>query len=277
MNEERVDCIDTFCGNCVFATYIDDGEGLVQDGCEANMLYRLAELGKECESVINPDNSVSVKILDTVCEYWRNIEWKVSKGIDEDIDVLVNIAREEQKLVCDIVVYCGQKNTFEELSKTLDSIKAMHPEYQFKIYFLNDGLSTPGKFLVWANERLQDIPWRAEFLLEETKDILRAVDAVSEKCTNRFIAFFRAGFIVPVDFLKCIDIALHDNLQRFVALSPIDDINGMLVSHRINKILCGNKHAPVLTQIKELCEEQQCHHMLRPVTEIVQSMGCAVE
>jgi len=265
--QEGQDRIDTLCGTCIFAGYNEDK---VQTNCAANdMLHRLQQQGKQVV-LEDMDDHKCFKIIDCVCHYWRPSTWHESATSDEELAALVDAARREMMLDADIIVYCGPNTTFDEIACTVDSIKKMSIQ-PIRIYFANDHMERPGKFTLWVQENVE-LKWRVESVLTEYDNFLRAIDAVSDKCQSRFVSVFRAGFQVPPNFLQELDIALHDRLERFVYLTPIDDLNGTTFIRNIHSLLKGNKYGMMAEQIKKLSEEQQCPEMIRLVQELVPSM-----
>jgi hypothetical protein len=269
MTENR---IDTSCGTCIFAKYNDEK---TQNGCRAGIIDKIKEKNK---ITLSYDNGTTYFIIeDFVCNFWRPIAWKSAKGIDEPIDALLEFARAESTLKCDIVIYCYKTNTFEELKRTLDSIKSMSLK-PYNIILLNDGMSTLPEFLTWVDKQLQGMRFRTEFIIEQQPNILKALDIGIEKSKSSFVATFSAGFSIPTDFLKLIDKAIYDDLERFVLLKSISptNINGMVVMRKLFTTLSGNKYRPLLEITEALCKEQKCLHMIRPVAEIVPAMSESV-
>ena len=261
--------IDTFCGTCVFAEYDDDKK---QVGCAANVLQRIQNQGKETTLEILDDHQCH-KLIGYVCPFWRPQEWAAAR-FDEDttVDVMIQAARQEMTLRGDIIIYCGIDSSLEKLAKTIESIRQMSLK-PTRIYLANDHMDRPSVFFKWANENVSDMPWRIESIITSYEDKLRAIDAVSDKCTGMFISVFAAGFEIPADFLSSIDTALYDNLSQFVYLSPADDLNGLTFMRQLHLTLAGNKYGPILEQVKELCEQQNCPNMIKTVAEIVPSMS----
>jgi hypothetical protein len=259
--------IDTFCGTCIFAEYDDK---LQQIGCAPNMLARLREQGKQVD-MVELNEHQCCRIQDAVCYFWRPSGWLDSVAEDTPIETLITKAREEIRVKSDIIIYCDTQTTFTEIGRTVDSIRRMSLK-PTKIYFANNHMVVPHAFLAWANENVPDMPWRIESILAEFNTDLRAIDMATDKCTSLFISVFKAGFEIPPDFLANIDIALYDDLKRFVYLIPSKGINGLTFMRQLYHTLVGNKYGPLEEQIKELCENQSCPHMMRPLKEIVPSM-----
>lgn len=255
MTETNTNRVDTFCGTCLFAKYDDEHK---QVGCEAAMLERFKEQGKAVVHTETPDGYRFCVIQDCICYYWRPFDWRPQ---EEDIEKLVKIAREEITLTADIIIYCDKNTTFDEVEDTIKSINNMTLK-PVRVYFANDHMVTPGEFVMWARTKL-DMSWRVESVIVEYDSFLRAVDAVVDKCTSRYISIFRAGFIISKDFLKSIDKALHDDLDKFVYLKPIDSINGMTYQRNLHELLGGNKKMSIQEKIEKLTEEQKCQTMIK--------------
>lgn len=268
MSDNEGSRIDTSCGTCIFATY---DEQQTQNGCVANVLSRI----KKTTELTEGKDKRFLRIINFACPFWRPQGWLERFRTEDETSppddaTLVAAARKEVTLAADIVVYCDYNTTFDSLAKTITSIESMQLGPR-RLYVANNGMVKPTEMFKWAVDNI-NMPWRVENVFTEETDKIRATDTVSDKCPNIFISLFKAGFEVPTDFLACIDKALYDNLDRFVYLSPIDDINGLTVMRQLYNTLRGSKYGPIQEQVEELCQQQQCPLMMRPVTTIVPSM-----
>jgi len=268
MNPEpnNINCIDTFCGMCMFATYDENKQ---QVGCAANVLHQLQQQGK-IVTTQEIDGHNCCYLHDIVCIYWRPVEWKIKMGQEESVDSLLHFARREMTLGADMLIYMDKDNTLAQVNATIDGINHMNLKPK-KVYFINNQMCKPSQIMPLLTSECH-VPWHMELLIIQPENKLRALDSIALKQANRFITVFVAGFVPPVDYLDCIDKALHDKLERFVLLTPVDEINGLAYMRTLHATLHGSQYSSIIEQTQQLCEEQKCPSMIRPVTQIVPSM-----
>ena len=116
--------------------------------------------------------------------------------------------------------------------------------------------------------------WKIEQIKEDKASFSRCVDiaikGVSANEQNYYCSFV-AGFQVPKDFIHKIDVALNDDMKRFLLLTAQGN-NGQVAQVHMHKSIQGNYTKPFLDKMKTVTEEQKCPQLIQKVTDIVPSM-----
>jgi len=268
--------IDTCCLGCVFAqgkfTTHDKKLQFTQSnrGCHMDVLRRMRSQGEELQEATDNHKNEFYVIRGRMCPFHRTPNW--SGWLGQDIEAAKLQARKEVQLKPDVVIYYGESNVPNDI---LDTIAALDQGNirPARLYIVNNNsFMRPSQIM----NLMQDcpLPWRAETTMEETCDMMRALDVITKKCTNIFVTYFIAGYKPPLDFFQPIDTALYDNLDRFLVLEPLpDSINGLTVLRLFHKQAGGNARESITAKAKKLTKEQQCPHLIRPVTEIVTQLS----
>jgi len=171
----------------------------------------------------------------------------------------------------EVIVYIYENTTFEQMGATLDSLTKGKIKPTTIIFCDNQNIR-PSTFRNWIQGRCIKTSWRTEHIREDA-DFNRCLDLCMKKASGLYVGIFNAGFIVPEDFISSLDIALNDDLERFLYLEPCDIHNNGIVVHKaVNKIERGNLNTPLIEKLRMKVTKQECQYMIRKVTEIVPSM-----
>jgi hypothetical protein len=173
----------------------------------------------------------------------------------------------------DVIIYIGPDDEeFQSAGKTTDSLAFNKLKPNNVIYCDHKNIK-PSTFRKWAEGRCTKMGWRAEHIRESNADALRCIDICMKRSKAMYVAVFKAGFVVPDDFISQLDVALNDELERFLYLTPYeDDVNGMVLQKIASKNFHGNRENPLIDKLRKKALEQECPEMIRPVTDLVPSM-----
>ena len=265
---ERV--VDTACLGCIFAAgdYAqDEDEQLTftqaQLGCSLAVLSRMRKKGEEIQDAEDGHGNTFHVIHGRICPFWRNPDWAPNvTPADKRKQV-----RQEVTLHPDVVIYLDDDQTTDDVLATAHqlNISTVKPR---RLYIINNSETRRPSDIMKAMKECP-LPWRAETIMEDKCSVVRSLDVITKKCTQRFVMYFEAGFLPNCHFIEDIDKALHDDLDKFLVLYPEDDtINGLTVLRVFHKQVEGNARKTIVTKAIDLCEEQQCQYLARPVTQI---------
>jgi len=273
LEDEQENVVETVCKDCVFATYEDPEDINLQTGCQANMLQRFEDTGVTLNEYIDEDqNQKFFGIPGRVCLYNRPQSWKDLLEAKQNTD-LIGVARDEMTLRMEVIVYIGEEDDFTTIGMTLDSL-AHNKLKPSKVVLCDHQNIRPSALRTWLAGRVP-LAWRAEHIREGDADFMRVVDIGAKKTTSEFFAIFRAGEVVPKDFISSLDKALHDDLERFLLLKPYDDKgNGMVIQNVIHKQIGGNRDKPLVEKLENVTRSQECQHLIKEVTSLVPSLNC---
>jgi len=272
-NNELQKVTETCCLGCVFAEgeFRGDSEKgtlhFIQEhlGCSMSVLNEYRTQGEELQESIDKDNNEFYVVRGRVCPFYRPKYWELNpKDINDDIGTRV---RKEVTLQPDIVIYFDDTMQSTDLLDTIEALKQSEIP-PARLYIANNSNMRPSQIMLLMAEC--PFQWRAETMLEGKCSIFRSIDIATKKCTNIFVTYFEAGYKPQPDFFTKIDIALYDELDKFVCLEPLpDSINGLTVLRIFTKQADGNARSPIWEKAKKISEEQKCQYLVRPVTEIL--------
>jgi len=268
-NVQRV--VDTCCLGCVFAKGSfkqDKNLKFVQacGGCELDILNKMQTRGEELQESIDNDGNEFYVIRGRICPYHRPPTW--SGWQDTNMDQAKACARKEVTMQPDVVIYFD--DTMEQQA-VLDTAEALHKGKirPRKLYLVNNSDMKPSQVMKLMSKC--PLPWRVETVVNGPVSRDRAMDMATAKCTSIFITYFMAGYKPPENFFVPMDVALHDNLDRFILLSPeSESINGLTVLRQFHKQAGGSARKSIVEKAKKISKDQQCQYLVRPVTEITQ-------
>lgn len=261
--------VETSCKKCCFKLIGNDGK--FQAGCKFRVLERMRRQGAEIKEHVSEDDQFKYfSIVDRVCVYCRPQKGWANR-FQEDVD-LMQMARQEVKpRMAFIIVSDGNPAS---LQKTLASITHMSDKPQVVSVQFKNNKVRPSEALEILKFFLEihNVKYRIDYILESDASDMRVVDIAYKKLDRPYFAVFKEGFDIPTDFIKEIDSALNDDLERFLLLEPVDGINGLVAQTRITKQIGGSNEDLVQNKLKRVAEKQKCQYLVRPVTSLIPSM-----
>ena len=275
---EQSDRPQTACRDCVFAQY----DGNTQIGCKLGKLDLLKENGGVITEVYDDSKKEYYVISDRFCVFWRRPSWlnkdEVKRfGAEET-------ARKEVQARFAAIIYINDKSSLEDIEKTVISLINQNLQPR-KLIVANNSPLKPSKLVSLGKDFSVNLLfpkqggesktyWKIEQIKEDKASFSRCVDiaikGVSANEQNYYCSFV-AGFQVPKDFIHKIDVALNDDMKRFLLLTAQGN-NGQVAQVHMHKSIQGNYTKPFLDKMKTVTEEQKCPQLIQKVTDIVPSM-----
>jgi len=263
MTEHKEDKVETLCLNCIFAEWeINTYGNKEQVGCSAKILTKFDY--EEC--IDDKTKTEFYAIPGRVCLYNRSEAWAKTHTSMED---LVLKARQEITLRLTTVVYMGENHTEDDLINTIKSLVQNKLQPCYIIFIFNDVKLAPSYLMPLLAKHLSDshIQFRMEFIQERGASTFRCIDICTKKVETTFFAWFNAGFIVQPNFISNLDIALNDNLERFLVLTGDENYNGLVIQRLIARQIGGSiGERNLLEKLKHIMEAQECQHLIKPVS-----------
>lgn len=264
--------VSTICLDCVFAEW----DGLQQTQCEFDRLEKFVENGTEVVEEEDPQTGKKYfRIEGRICNTCRHPD--TLKGVparkwkDKVRDEVV------PRISMAVYVDNDQVGTFSESRETLSSIVAqtMKPQ-EILLVYNNGGEDAPIDYSLWLGSNANTL-WRVESI----RGIPRpdggygiatygdAVDlaVISESMKSTYFVVAKAGYRYPTDYIETIDRSINDDLNRFVALVPDEDGNGLFIQRGLHKLLQGNKPMHgcrnIMDKVRFIAGEENTHHMIQ--------------
>ncbi len=266
--------VDTCCLGCVFAegkftTPSGDKLKFCQEncGCAMDVLRKLRKQGVEIQDCVDKAENEFHVIQGRVCPFHRTPNWKGWGQAEQNIEKAMVMARQEVTIRPDVVIYFDKSMRGNDITTTINALNRCDIKPQ-RIYLVNNGDLLPSQIMKLMSKC--PLPWRTETLSNRPQTQNRALDVITSKCDGIFVTYFSAGYVPPKDFFVPIDVALHDDLDKFILLEPLNDsLNGLTVLRQFYKQAGGHINSPIVDKAKRISKEQQCQYLVRPVTDIV--------
>ncbi len=241
-DQDKYAKVETVCAGCCFKEVEEDNEVWAhQTGCQFKVLERMRDQGAEIKEHSDYDHCfVYNSIVDRVCVFCRPIKGWMDRFPDATDAGLMELARQEVKPRMGMIIISD--GDIMKLQATISSVSKMKIKpHKVCIQFKNNKIR-PGSALnlIGGYFDPQKIEYRIDYILENDAIDIRIVDIAFKKIPQSYFCVFEAGFEIPADFIDAIDIALNDDLERFLMLLPIDKINGMVAQTRVTKQIGGS-------------------------------------
>lgn len=234
---ERKNFYETPCRDCVFAQY----DGTTQVGCAFDRLEKFRKQGIDIVEVY--DNEKEFFVIQTACRAHRHKKgsWAMQHPGRERKEV----CRKELELAIEVVMVMGKDHTVEQVKTTVDSLLAQTLlPMKVTVCVNRDGIEPKAIRAVMPGD------WIAKFIMERGFDGSRVssgrcIDHAVVGSKSHYYAVFTPGFAVPPDFIRSIDVAVNDELERFVLLEPNRRGEGQVVQMRAHQYYGGNAEAEI--------------------------------
>lgn len=263
--------IHTPCRDCVFAEY----EGSTQVGCYLDMLDKMRNNGAEIVPVRDNEKEFFV-VKGRACMPCRSPAWARAQDA-KSLDELGDLARSEFTLKCDTFILIEANNSFEDVVRTVESLKKQKVKPR-RLILMNFNLDIKPVAVRQLLKAEPYIKWNLEQVVEDVSDgqrLPRLVNIAARKAESPYYCAFVAGFEVPEDYLSSIDKALNTDMQRLMLLVPEEEqVNGVFMQRMTHKLIGGFSHDESLYEkVKAITESQECQYLVKPLVEIVPSMS----
>lgn len=247
------------CNNCVFAKYDADQ---VQVGCKAGRLEQFIQQGvtvrKSWDSPADwsgdgppPRIGKEFYLIERACNLSRphDSEWANETPQEE----WLSKARAEVTTRFHAVMYAPNGTSTEEVLKTVRSLAGQTPNPAVTVVITGTAPRPSEVMAALKKEFGRGLNWNVRLQAERLRDGNpvgrgRAIDSVVNELRPsdaQFYGVFDAGSEVPPGLLAEIDVALNDQLERFVLLIQSEGLPGIgpVVSVRHHHYLGGNAEA----------------------------------
>lgn len=261
--------MDTSCKQCVFAGYQGIRLGLNepayrnQVSCGVGRLEQFKKVGANIEQKTE-DNTTHYLIKDRVCNMCtqeRSLEGINISDWKETVEKRISVK-------CNMTVYVGKKDTFDDAKTTIDSILAQTLS-PFEIKVILHGDHDTGEYVLYLQEHAKGIcEWSVDDIQIDSLNYYSVLDTALTKLRSMFIGVSKAGYVYPSNYIATINKAINVNLQRFVCLLPDENDNALLVQHSLCKMIGNNRGQPLLSKIKQIAEEEGTQHMVKRFEEL---------
>jgi hypothetical protein len=253
----------TSCRNCAFATY----SGKTQDGCKLGRIDRLREIDPTliCEAY-NTENEIEKEffVVQRLCNGFR-------QGEKYSGDYGLELVRRENTLIADILVYIEDTN-LDNLILTIKSVNEQKLMPRDFIIIVNSHLHQ-SKVINSINEYGKNIPqWHVSKIQETKADRWRCLDIVLNTEKTQYYIALDSGTLLNNNFISCLNHSLNESLDRFVMLTPDDDLPILVVQTKLHKFVGGSKLEesiyPVVDKINMIVKEQKQEYLVKKVSDI---------
>jgi len=240
----EVSYVHTTCRHCVFAEFKDK----TQTGCALNKLQDYRDAGVEILEVFDDTDTNFSLINGRFCLFYRNEE--VMKSHPRNM--WEKITKLSTKCAYQVIVFFEPTHHFIDLKRILKNLKntqEIEPNLvtvinkQYLPYSENPtNFEKPSHLL----ELLTDLNFH-QFSLKNVYDgdltdraLLDLVFDSTVKLPYPMYTAFRANFNIPEDFSKNLNDAILIKMMQLGFVTPLDDLNGMIVNKTLHKKHSGN-------------------------------------
>lgn len=227
----------TSCKDCFYAKY-DDLEK-TQIGCYFNKIEKLKKIGVQVVEAY--DEQKEFYVLEShACMSFRTKSSMIAAN--QNIEESMIDTRKQMSPRIAVVINVSDDN-LENLTKTIKSISEQEMPFCEVIFCISSNIK-PSEIISIINNLKCTFKWSIKQITDEYWIGSRSVNVAVQKSKSTYFSLFNSGFIIPKEYVKQIDVAICDNLERFVILEPIDtQNNGALYQTYAFNSLRGNEEA----------------------------------
>lgn len=205
----------TCCKNCVFAMYV----GNTQVGCELGRTRKFMDQGFLLEA--RDDEKEFFLVNGRNCRAYRNKIW----GENVTKPERPKRVREEMAVRVDALVIIPSGLNFAALERTIRSLKSQTLRPNQVVFVSNQDAVPREQLIVFLRQNCGDLNWKLThiFLRKEDGSFMskeEAVDIAFPGVTGEYYVTASAGSVFPEGFIREIDVAINDHLERFSLLTP---------------------------------------------------------
>jgi hypothetical protein len=271
---------ETPCKTCVFARYNGD----TQVGCAFDRVEKFRKQGVEVLEVYDDDKEFYV--IKNICRAHR--DKKSPWAMKHAGPTRKEICRQELRLDVDVIIVLDGNHTVDEVKITIDSLLAQtFLPANVTVVLNKDGVDVKDVQAVLPADWLVKVI--AERRAGERVGRGRCIDLSLVNSKSHFYALFNPGFVVPPTFIEDVDIAINDELERFVLLEPNQAGEGCVIQMRAHSYYGGNSEAlvegedagedlgkradSIIDKILHRVKIEEKTHLVKNVTDICRGMS----
>ena len=295
--------IQTVCGDCAFGkTKEQDNENL-SDYCDADRLSSLLNNGASIVNVETEQKNKNYKaVVGRICNMFRNDEWKRIFTVEKEIkeEELVEFAREECKIRCNLIIYVCDKDDENEnkeesefRKKSKDRIRSIAKSMKAAenselpprhITIVNNTKISPYNFINWLRIECEQldikVKWNMEYITNAStvkiKDEFDAqgqcidIAAKSKVSKCHYLCVFFEGEEIPKNYLSSIDSLINDKSERILAIVPESkSVGGLFIQKMAYSQFEGYKGGDFMEKITKVAKEQECQDLIKKMSDII--------
>jgi hypothetical protein len=260
--------VHTSCKDCIFAIYSDK----TQTDCSFDKIKKLKENGVAVDESFDDEKEFFV-INNHACMTYRPPIFLEGKTFEE--------AKQSARDRCSVRIGCLVmiKENQENLIRIIDSICNQTKQFSEVIFCANPEVQ-PSKIMKLLNDKKVTFKWSIRHILDSEYIGDVSINVAMQKTNCIYMSVFTSDFIIPNKFVEEIDIALNDDMQRFLLLEPIDSKNnGLTFQSFIFNSLRGNEEAvldddseksanSIIEKIKYVATTQNLTSMIKKCEDI---------
>jgi hypothetical protein len=254
----------TICRDCVFATW----DGADQEDCKLGRLDKLEANG----AILVPQESGGKRYLSIHNRFCNAcINEDSLKGVPRR--KWKSHVKEQIAVRCEMVIVAEEGATAEDVKASLRSIlDQRHPAKQVTVAVQSQEMAD--ECLVLLKQIKSQIAWQVTMVLPResaahqldpmgTPNYDYMIDRTLEKAKQTYYSVCRAGYRYSPSYLSLIEAAINERLERFVAIFPDADGNGLFVQTMLHEGLKGNAGASITRKLSDLSAELGQEHMIK--------------
>lgn len=268
--------LHTSCKDCIYAIY--DELNKTQIGCQFNKIEKLKNNG--IDVIESYDDDKEFFVLDKhACMSYRESHFLIGKTIEEAKEITRNQMSPRIAAVINI-----NNDNKEKISNIIKCIHNQTKQFYEVIFCTSSSDVKPSDIIKIINENKCSFKWTIKQIVDDYWLGSRSINISVQKSKSTYFAIFNCDFNIPNKFVEEIDIAICDDMKRFIILEPIDDKgNGALFQTYAFNSLRGNEEAfieeeenkPAHTffdKINYIAAKQGLMHLIKKCEEICPSM-----
>ncbi len=229
--------LKTSCKDCFYAKYDEDNKK--QIGCHFNKLEKLQQIGIAIEKVQDEEKEFFM-LLSHACMAYRTKSSMIEAN--QEIEKSMIDTRKQMSPRIGVVINVCE-DIIDNLKKTIQSIVDQELSFYEVIFCISSNIK-PSEIMSLINELKCTFKWSIKQIVDEYWVGSKALNVAVQKSKSTYFALFKMGFVIPKTFVKEIDVAICDDMKRFIILKAIDeDGNGSLYQTYAFNALRGNEEA----------------------------------
>ena len=266
--------LHTACKNCIYSIY--DEENKTQIGCMFNKIEKLKANG--INIIESYDDEKNFFVLDKhACMSYREKDFLNNIDIEE----AKKITRKQMSPRVAAVINVVDENK-ENLKRIIQSISDQNVKFS-EIIFCTNKTVKPSDIISILNDLKCKFKWNIKQILDDYWLGSKSINVSVQKSKSTYFCLFDSNFIIPNEFVEQIDVAICDEMKRFIILEPIDSNgNGATFQTYAFNALRGNEEAFIedsekradnfIDKIKFIAATQNLKHLIKKCEEICPCM-----
>lgn len=268
--------LKTSCKDCFYAKY--DSKDKKQIGCHFGRLQKLRSAGIDIQEAYDEEKEFFV-LMAHACMAYRSKSSMIEANQEIEKSMVDTRKQMSPKIAVVINVF---DNDLQKLKNTIKTIGEQELQFCEAIFCISSDLK-PSEIISIINEFKFNFKWSIKQILDEYWLGSKSVNVAVQSSKSTYFALFDSGFLIPKTFVKEIDIAICDNMERFIILEGIDEKgNGCLYQTYAFNALRGNEEAfsedseepahTFIEKISYIAVKQGLIHLIKKCEEICPCM-----